>query len=227
MFCFVSSQGLRELEELQQRYDRLEQLYNEAVSARDEAIEERDKATVLIALQLQSETEELTKKIETLQTQNKKLSEENEDLKIRLSYAKDDLNKLQQRHIRLQIEQENCLQEKEDALVLLKELEGRREISKGGSIKEEKELDGKKMTNVQTVCERNHLISTLLLRTERHAHAKMRFNQSRVKPLVTFGFFVPYRTDKFSFSFSYDSPCSLVLEVIILYTYVVSKQQLE
>ena len=160
LFCFVSSQGLRELEELQQRYDRLEQLYNEAVSARDEAIEERDKATVLIALQLQSETEELTKKIETLQTQNKKLSEENEDLKIRLSYAKDDLNKLQQRHIRLQIEQENCLQEKEDALVLLKELESKREISKGGCIKEKKKIDGKKMTNVQTVCEQNQLIST-------------------------------------------------------------------
>ena len=155
LFCFVSPQGLSELEELQQRYDRLEQLYNEAVSARDEAIEERDKATVLIALQLQSETEELNKKIETLQTQKKKLSEENEDLKIRLSYAKDDLNKLQQRHISLQIEQEKCFQEKEDALVLLKELESKRVIFKGDNIKQQKNPDGKKMTNAQTVCEQN------------------------------------------------------------------------
>jgi len=75
----------------------LEQLYSEAVRARDEAVEERDKATVLIALQLESETEELNKRIEILQSQNKKLYEENEDLKIRLGYAKDDINKLQQR----------------------------------------------------------------------------------------------------------------------------------
>ena len=154
-FCFVSSQGLSELEELQQRYTRLEQLYNEAVIARDEAIEERDKATVFIALQLQNETEELNKQIETLQSQNKRLSEENEDLKIRLGYAKDDLNKLQQRHIRLQIEQEQCLQDKEDALALLREFENNRVIWQGEKIKEKKKQDAEKMTDKQTVCVRN------------------------------------------------------------------------
>lgn len=60
----------------------MEQLYSEAVRARDEAVEQRDKATVLIALQLESETEELNKRIESLQSQNKKLYEENEDLKF-------------------------------------------------------------------------------------------------------------------------------------------------
>ena len=154
-FCFVSSQGLSELEELQQRYTRLEQLYNEAVIARDEAIEERDKATVFIALQLQNETEELNKQIETLQSQNKRLSEENEDLKIRLGYAKDDLNKLQQRHIRLQIEQEQCLQDKEDALTLLREFENNRVIWQGEKIKEKKKQDAEKMTDKQTVRVRN------------------------------------------------------------------------
>lgn len=130
LVCAVSFQGLSELEELQQRCARLEHLYDEAVKARNEAIEERDKATVLIALQLESETEELSKQIETLQNQSEKLSEENEDLKIRLEYAKDDLNKLQQRHILLQIEQEKCLQEKEDALALLKEFEEKKELFK-------------------------------------------------------------------------------------------------
>ena len=154
-FCFVCSQGLSELEELQQRYTCLEQLYNEAVIARDEAIEERDKATVFIALQLQNETEELNKQIEILQSQNKRLSEENEDLKIRLGYAKDDLNKLQQRHIRLQLEQEQCLQDKEDALALLREFENNRVIWQGEKIKEKKKKDAEKMTDKQTVRVRN------------------------------------------------------------------------
>ena len=151
MFWFASSQGLSELEELQQRYTRLEELYNEAVKARDEAIEERDKATVLIALQLQNETEELNKQIETLQTQGKKLSEENEDLKIRLVYAKDDLNKLQQRHIKLQIEQEQCLQEKEDVLALLSEFENNREILIDGRVQEGKKQNEERMASKQTV----------------------------------------------------------------------------
>lgn len=84
---------------------------------------------MLIALQLQSETEELNKRIETLQIQNRKLDEENEDLRIRLGYAKADLNKLQQTHIKLQIEQERCLQEKEDALAQVKEFENFRNKS--------------------------------------------------------------------------------------------------
>lgn len=116
----------------------MEQLYSEAVRARDEAIEERDKATVVIALQLESETEELNKRIETLQSQNKKLYEENEDLKIRLGYAKDDINKLQQRHIALQLEQEKCLQKKEDALALIKEFENSRVVKEGGKQGDEK-----------------------------------------------------------------------------------------
>ena len=122
-------QGLSELEDLRQRYSRLEELYSETVKERDLAIEERDKATVLIALQLQSETEELNKQIEKLQIQNRKLDEENQDLEIRLGYAKDDLNKLQQRHIELQIEQERCLQEKEDALAKLREFDNFRDKS--------------------------------------------------------------------------------------------------
>ena len=125
LFSFFSSQGLSDLEELQQRYTHLEKLYNDVVRERDEAIEERDKATVLIALQLQTETEALNKQVDALQSQNNKLTEDNEDLKIRLGYAKEDLNKLQQRHIKLQIEQEQCLQEKENALVLLGELENK------------------------------------------------------------------------------------------------------
>lgn len=122
-------QGLSEIEDLRQRYSHLKELYSDAVKERDQAIEERNKATVLIALQLQSETEELNKRIETLQIQNKKLDEENEDLKIRLGYAKADLNKLQQTHIKLQIEQERCLQEKEDALAQVKEFENFRNKS--------------------------------------------------------------------------------------------------
>ena len=138
---------------MQQRYTRLEQLYGEAVKARDEAIEERDKATVLIALQLQNETEELNKHIESLQSQNKKLNEENEDLRIRLGYAKDDLTKLQQRHIALQLEQEKFLQEKEDALALVKEFENSRENRDG--FKAEEKQDEKKMANEKTVCDIN------------------------------------------------------------------------
>lgn len=139
---------------MQQRYTRLEQLYGEAVKARDEAIEERDKATVLIALQLQNETEELNKHIESLQSQNKKLSEENEDLRIRLGYAKDDLTKLQQRHIALQLEQEKFLQEKEDALALVKEFENIRGKREGFKEEEEKQNE-KKMANEKTVCDIN------------------------------------------------------------------------
>lgn len=139
---------------MQQRYTRLEQLYGEAVKARDEAIEERDKATVLIALQLQNETEELNKHIESLQSQNKKLSEENEDLRIRLGYAKDDLTKLQQRHIALQLEQEKFLQEKEDALALVKEFENIRGKRDGFKEEEEKQNE-KKMANEKTVCDIN------------------------------------------------------------------------
>lgn len=127
----------------------MEQLYSEAVRARDEAVEERDKATVLIALQLESETEELNKRIETLQSQNKKLYEENEDLKIRLGYAKDDINNLQQRHIALQLEQEKCLQEKEDALALVEEFEHRRET---GEVAKEVDKQGdEKMASEKTV----------------------------------------------------------------------------
>lgn len=139
----------------------MEQLYSEAVRARDEAIEERDKATVLIALQLQSETEELNKQIETLQSQNKKLCEENEDLKIRLGYAKDDVNKLQQRHIALQLEQEKCLQEKEDALALVKEFEDSGEKRK--SVKEEDKQGEKKMGSEEKVCEKtiSHILTIL------------------------------------------------------------------
>ena len=108
---------------------------------------------MLIALQLQSETEELNKQIETLQSQTKKLDEENEDLKIRLAYAKGDLNNLQQKHIALQIEQEKCLQEKEDALALVKEFENSRE--KGESVNKAKEAKQgeKKMASEKTVCE--------------------------------------------------------------------------
>ena len=127
----------------------MEELFSEAIKARDEAIEERDKATVLIALQLQNETEELNKRIETLQGQNKKLDEENEDLKIRLGYAKDDLNKLQQRHIKLQIEQEQCLQEKEDALALLKEFDNCRD--KTQSVEEKDTQDKEKMASERAV----------------------------------------------------------------------------
>lgn len=134
---------------MQQRYTHLEELFSEAIKARDEAIEERDKATVLIALQLQNETEELNKRIETLQGQNKKLDEENEDLKIRLGYAKDDLNKLQQRHIKLQIEQEQCLQEKEDALALLKEFDNCRD--KTQSVEEKDTQDKEKMASERAV----------------------------------------------------------------------------
>ncbi|XP_068706499.1 uncharacterized protein [Montipora foliosa] len=130
--------GLGEFEELQKQYNLLEKLYKETVQARDQAIEERDKATVLLALQLQSESHELNKQIETLQGQNKKLNEDNGDLKIRLRYAKDDLNNLQQKHIRLQIEQEKCLQEKEDALALLKEFKKKREELRGYNLKEER-----------------------------------------------------------------------------------------
>ena len=144
-----STQGLSELEDLQRRYTRLEQLYSEAVRARDEAIEERDKATVVIALQLESETEELNKQIETLQSQNKKLYEENEDLKIRLSYTKDDINKLQQRHIALQLEQEKCLQEKEDALALV---EGFKNSRKTGKVVKEGDRQGdERMESEKTV----------------------------------------------------------------------------
>lgn len=135
----------------------MEQLYNEAVRARDEAIEERDKATVLIALQLQNETEELNKQIDTLQSQSKKLYEENEDLKIRLGYAKDDLNKLQQRHISLQIEQEQCLQEKDDALALVREFENSREKDES-VVKEGDKQDDEKMASEQTVRDYNREI---------------------------------------------------------------------
>lgn len=120
---------------------------------RDEAIEERNKATVLIALQLQTETQELNEQISSLQNENKKLIEENEDLKIRLGYAKDDLSKLQQKHIKLQIEQEQCLQEKEDAIALLKELETEKETLKRENNQEVNKQDEKKMTNQQMVSE--------------------------------------------------------------------------
>lgn len=151
MICFVLA-GLSELEELQHRYATLEKLYNEAVKERDQAIEERDKATVLIALQLESETQELNKEIGTLQTENKKWREENEDLKIRLSYAKDDLNKLQQRHIQLQIEQEKCQKEKENALGLLKEFEQKSQALQIDSLKEEKEAVEEKNMDEKKVC---------------------------------------------------------------------------
>ena len=147
--CF---QGLGEFEELQKHYNLLEKLYKEAVQARDQAIEERDKATVLLALQLQSESNELNKQIETLQGQNKKLNEDNGDLKIRLRYAKDDLNNLQQKHIRLQIEQEKCLQEKEDALASLKEFKKKREELKGYNVKEEKESVEERIMAEEMVC---------------------------------------------------------------------------
>ena len=130
----------------------MEQLYSEAVRARDEAIEERDKATVLIALQLESETEELNKRIETLQSQNKKLYEENEDLKIRLGYAKDDINKLQQRHIALQLEQEKYLQEKENALALVKEFEFENSREEVEVVNKEEDIEGdEKMASEKTV----------------------------------------------------------------------------
>lgn len=151
MFCFVFA-GLSELEELQQRYAALEELYNKAVKDRDQAIEERDKATVLIALQLQSETQELNKEIETLQNENKKWKEENEDLKIRLSYAKDDLNKLQQRHIKLQIEQEKCQTDKENALALLKEFEKKSEVFQSDCMTEEKITVEEKKMGEKMVC---------------------------------------------------------------------------
>ena len=127
----------------------MEHLYSEAVRARDEAIEERDKATVVIALRLESETEELNKRIETLQSQNKKLYEENEDFKIRLSYARDDINKLQQRHIALQLEQEKCLQEKEDALALVEKFKNSRETSE--VVKEERKQGDEKMASEEKV----------------------------------------------------------------------------
>ena len=127
----------------------MEELYSEAVKARDEAVEERDKATVVIALQLESETEELNKRIETLQSQNKKLHEENEDLKLRLGYAKDDINKLQQKHIALQLEQEKCLQEKEDALARVEEFENSRET--GEIAKEEDKQGDGNMASEKTV----------------------------------------------------------------------------
>lgn len=152
-FCLFFLLGLSELEDLQERYSRLEHLYSEAVKERDEAIEERNKATVLIALQLQTETQELNEQINSLQNENKKLIEENEDLKIRLGYAKDDLNKLQQKHIKLQIEQEQCLQEKEDALALLKELETQKETLKRESNQEVNKQDEEKMANQQMVSE--------------------------------------------------------------------------
>lgn len=152
-FCLVFLLGLSELEDLQERYSRLEHLYSEAVKERDEAIEERNKATVLIALQLQTETQELNEQINSLQNENKKLIEENEDLKIRLGYAKDDLNKLQQKHIKLQIEQEQCLQEKEDALALLKELKTQKETLKRESNQEVNKHDEEKMANQQMVSE--------------------------------------------------------------------------
>ena len=47
-------------------------------------------------------------------------------------------------------------------------------------VSEQKKPDGKKMTNMQTLCEQNQLISTWLLRTERPEHTEMRFNQFRV-----------------------------------------------
>ena len=154
LFCFVFA-GLSELEELQHRYATLEKLYNEAVKDRDQAIEDRDKATVLIALQLESETQELNKEIETLQTENKKWREENEDLKIRLIYAKDDLNKLQQRHIQLQIEQEKCQKEKENTLGLLKEFEQKSEALQIDYVGEEKEAVEEKNMDEKKVCVSN------------------------------------------------------------------------
>ena len=109
---------------------------------------------------MESETEELNKRIETLQSQNKKLYEENEDFKIRLSYARDDINKLQQRHIALQLEQEKCLQEKEDALALVEKFQNSRETSE--VVKEERKQGDEKMTSEKTVRYLKYEILSLL-----------------------------------------------------------------
>lgn len=87
--------GLSRLEELEARCSELEELYKEAVQARDEAIEERNNATVVLAFQLEKETQELNLKIDKLNKENNKLLDENEDLQIKLEYARKDLKKLQ------------------------------------------------------------------------------------------------------------------------------------
>lgn len=91
----MSILGLSRVEELEAKCSELEKLYHEAVTARDEAIEERNSATVVIALQLEKETHELNLKIEELTEANDKLLDENEDLDIKLEYARKDLKKLQ------------------------------------------------------------------------------------------------------------------------------------
>ena len=76
------------------------------MAERDEAIEERNKATVLIALQLERETSELTTQIEKLTREKKNIQEKNEDLSVRLEYAREDLSKIKQRLIKQQLEHE-------------------------------------------------------------------------------------------------------------------------
>lgn len=88
----------------------------------------------MIALQLEKESSELNKQIKDLRSGREKLLEENEDLKVRLQYAREDLRKLQQKHISLQLELEQCINEKEDAIENLKRLEVTRENELGSEV---------------------------------------------------------------------------------------------
>lgn len=142
--------GLDELQELKERNSQLEELYKQAVKARDVAIEERDKATVLIALQLEKESAELNKQIKDLRSERERLLEQIEDFRVRLLYARDDLGKLQQKHIALQLEFEDCVNEKEDALEDIKRLE---EDIKNG-LRSEKQVKDNKNAEISKELER-------------------------------------------------------------------------
>jgi hypothetical protein len=87
--------GLSRVEELEAKCSQLEKLYQEAVQARDEAVEERNRATVILAFQLEKETTELANHIEDLNKKNISILDENEDLSIKLEYARKDLRNLQ------------------------------------------------------------------------------------------------------------------------------------
>ena len=65
----------------------------------------------------------MTNQIKDLQGEREKLAEENEDLRVRLQYARGDLGKLQQKHISLQLELERCIEEKEDAVESLRQVQ--------------------------------------------------------------------------------------------------------
>ena len=107
-------------EPFEEQYLSLKQLYEQTLKEKQEAFEEHERLTVSFAVHFDREVTVLGEQIETLTKERDKATTEVEDLEIKLENTKYELNRLQREHIKLQLDQEKCLDKIEELAKLQK-----------------------------------------------------------------------------------------------------------